>query len=358
MTHVSAVIIGGGLAGLHAARCLHLAGVDFHLYEARNRSGGRILTVDDTGEPAFDGFDLGPSWFWPHMQPDIAALVGSLDLVAFEQASDGDFVFERSRGDAVRYPAMAQEPVSMRLQGGTCRLIQALLADLPVTRLHLGSPVLALELREGVVAATMENGSITTDRVIAALPPRLLASTIKFLPAPPPEAHGLWQSTPTWMAPHAKFVAVYDKPFWREAGLSGMAQSLAGPMTEIHDASTADGRAALFGFLGVAAKDRHRIGAETLKRACRDQLVRLVGPLAGTPRTMLFKDWSADPLTASPADQEPTGHPAPARLWVTGNWSENLALGGSEASPDFPGYLTGAVLASTIAAQSVISGLR
>lgn len=47
------------------------------------------------------------------------------------------------------------------------------------------------------------------------------------------------------MAPHAKFVALYDRAFWRAAGPSGMAQSRVGPMAEVHDASSEPGQAAL-----------------------------------------------------------------------------------------------------------------
>lgn len=71
-----------------------------------------------------------------------------------------------------------------------------------------------------------------------------------------------WAETPTWMAPHAKYIALYDHPFWREAGLSGMAQSHVGPMAEIHDASDSNGSAALFEFIGlpVAISVRYYVG--------------------------------------------------------------------------------------------------
>src|SRR3546814_5946368 len=72
------VIIGGGLAGLTAARRLHRAGIDFQLLEARSRLGGRILSAGAAGEAAADGFDLGPSWFWPAMQPRMAVLIEEL----------------------------------------------------------------------------------------------------------------------------------------------------------------------------------------------------------------------------------------------------------------------------------------
>ena len=71
----SVAIVGGGPAGLYAARRLHALGIDFHLFEARDRLGGRILSANDQGHSSNDGFDLGPSWFWPEMQRGLAALV-------------------------------------------------------------------------------------------------------------------------------------------------------------------------------------------------------------------------------------------------------------------------------------------
>jgi len=53
------LVIGGGLAGLTAARALHRAGVGFQLIEARERLGGRILSTDATGD-GMGPFDLGP----------------------------------------------------------------------------------------------------------------------------------------------------------------------------------------------------------------------------------------------------------------------------------------------------------
>jgi monoamine oxidase len=58
------------------------------------------------------------------------------------------------------------------------------------------------------------------------------------------------------VASHAKFFALYDRSFWLEAGYSGTAESMVGPMAEIHDATTRSGHAALFGFLGVGAAER------------------------------------------------------------------------------------------------------
>ena len=86
ITQTQVAIIGGGLAGLHAAHLLHRAGISFQLFEARDRLGGRILTVDEAGRADEDGFDLGPSWFWPDMQPGLGDLVDELSLGTFAQS--------------------------------------------------------------------------------------------------------------------------------------------------------------------------------------------------------------------------------------------------------------------------------
>jgi monoamine oxidase len=131
-TDTQVAIVGGGLSGLNAARLMGEAGADFQLFEARDRLGGRILTVDGTGAPSGDGFDLGPSWIWPRIQPALGALVHELGLAAFGQASAGDVVFERmSREPPQRYAGPAQEPQSMRLAGGTAALVSAMAQVLP-----------------------------------------------------------------------------------------------------------------------------------------------------------------------------------------------------------------------------------
>jgi monoamine oxidase len=83
------------------------------------------------------------------------------------------------------------------------------------------------------------------------------------------------------MAPHAKFFAMYERPFWRDAGLSGTAQSLVGPLAEMHDATTASGQSALMGFLGVDADMRASLGEAALAKSCLQPSATEPGFLAG-----------------------------------------------------------------------------
>jgi monoamine oxidase len=323
-----------------------------------------VLSVDDAGAPADDGFDLGPSWFWPHTQHELAALVQALGLATFAQHDEGDVIVERmSRETPWRYRATYQVPQSMRIVGGTGALVAALAASLPSESLRLGTRVTHMTLDGDAAHLTTAGpdgvtGSLVATHVLAALPPRLLAG-LTFSPAVDDATLRRWEETATWMAPHAKCFAIYDRPFWREAGLSGTAQSFVGPMGEIHDATTASGKAALFGFLGVGADARASIGEAALTDACVAQLGRLFGPEALQPRATLLKDWAADPCTATPHDRSAGGHPHPsAAPWVTGAWQPRLSLCGSETSATEPGYMAGAIAAAEHAARDVAARVR
>lgn len=357
-------IIGGGLAGLCAAKVLLTEGIDFRVLEARERLGGRILSTDESQSLSDDGFDLGPSWYWPQIQPQMAALVQELGLAAFPQHNNGDVIFERmSRETPLRYQAAQQEPQSMRLVGGTASLIAALAKQMPHESILTSTRVKQMLLGPAEIALTVatpdgSSDTLNAEQVIAALPPRLLAN-ISFSPSIDAATAQQWRNTPTWMAPHAKFFAIYDCPFWRDAGLSGTAQSFVGPLGEIHDATTASGKAALFGFPSIGADAREAVGEAAFSNACREQFARIYGPQALHPRATLFKDWATDPFTASADDRTAGGHPAPpAQAWVIGPWQQHLSLGGSETSTTETGYMAGAVTAAHRAAAEVLQRLR
>jgi len=186
------------------------------------------------------------------------------------------------------------------------------------------------------------------EQVLLALPPRLAVTNIDFQPALPVELATQWQATATWMAPHAKYFAVYDKPFWREQGLSGEGRSALGPLVEIHDASVQSGHGALFGFVGVPAASRQSVSTAVLKDYCRAQLVRLFGSQADTPIAEYLKDWAQDPFTATAADADSDGQhaSAPIAKAKSGVWVDCLTGIGSEWSRQFPGYVAGAVEAA------------
>ncbi|HEV7259658.1 MAG TPA: FAD-dependent oxidoreductase [Bosea sp. (in: a-proteobacteria)] len=360
------IIVGGGLAGLLVARELDRAGFAFELLEARDRLGGRILSVDANGNHSGDGFDLGPSWFWPEMQPALAALIGELGLADFRQHEQGDIVVQyRPDAPPERYPGGSfQQSASARVVGGTGAIIDAIAATLPAESIRRGLAVRSVALGDGSITVECRRAgddlvTVSGSHLVIAMPPRLLAETILLDPPVDARAKEDWRRTSTWMAPHAKFFALYEKPFWREIGLSGAGRSVVGPLGEVHDATTASGNAALFGFVGVPARQRAEAGEEVVVAAAIRQLTAMFGLEAGKPIATLYKDWASDPFTATAADMEAPGHPDGCRsAGIDGLWAGRLFLAGSEASAREPGYLAGAVDAARRAVTELVRTVK
>jgi len=330
-------IVGGGLAGLALARRLDHSGVDFQLFEARSRFGGRIAAL----ETPTGAVDLGPSWFWPG-QPRMAALLTSLGLTDFAQYATGDQFYEDETGRVHRGMGFASMEGSLRIAGGVVRLVDALVASLPADRLHRSARVEAIDQQSGIHLA---NGKMcAAQQVVLALPPRIAAG-LTLSPALTPDQKRSLEAIPTWMAGHAKFVAVYDAPFWRHAGLSGDATSRRGPMAEVHDASGPNGTpAALFGFLGLPPQNRKGHEQE-VTTAALEQLSRIFGAQAMTPTEVALQDWAFEPETATKHDLLlPSRHPdygLPATL--SGLWGGRLHFASTEAAPEMGGYMEGAL---------------
>lgn len=350
------LIVGAGLSGLYTAYRLEQMGEDYLLLDARERIGGRILSLSITGlsqetSPS-NTVDMGPSWFWPQMHPRITQLIDDLMLPIFPQYSQGAYLLENQPNNTpIRYESgFEQSPTSMRIVGGMQLLVDTLLAALPNHKVQLNSKVTHVEYHEHAqttVTITHNNkqANIEAEQVIFALPLRLLAESISFTPTLPNELTQRFAATTTWMAAHAKFFAIYQSPFWREEGLSGSASSRVGPLVEIHDASTFDGVGALFGFVGIDATNRAKAGEALIKQAAIEQLTRIFGSKASTPIDIKILDWSQEVLTATEADhQAPSTHPQyglPASTKALDQFHWYFA--GTEAAQENGGYLEGAL---------------
>lgn len=349
------IILGGGLSGLYAAHLLSHEKAEFLLLEARDRLGGRILSEGDpTDRDSTAGYDLGPSWFWPGFQPQMQRLVETLNLQVFPQDTQGTAIFEDEHQRLSRFPSQTTEPRSFRIEGGIARLIDRLMEGIEPPRIRLGLSVRMLEAVEGGVLVVACDPTGTEQRyearkVLLAAPPRLLARTIEFEPPLEATARRALLDIPTWMAGHAKLVALYQEPVWRRRGLSGQAFSRRGPLAEIHDASPQEGGPyALFGFYGLLPMARRAAGRTLIEESIA-QLERLFGPGMLEPLRILFKDWSDDPLTATSDDFTPLqGHPVYGLPdTAQGLWDGRLHFCSTEVSVRNGGYLEGALDAAT-----------
>ncbi|MEK4026495.1 MULTISPECIES: flavin monoamine oxidase family protein [unclassified Sporosarcina] len=358
------VIIGAGLSGLRAASLLARQGVKCRLLEARDRIGGRVLSVSDTSRPELGEFDLGPTWFWPQYEQTIDDLVKELNIATFEQYAEGAMLSEQSPNETPKRYILPKNPSarSVRFKGGVQALVDAITETIPSDVIELGTRVTSIRQEKNgdvrVEAALPDETIITISAraVILALPPRIIGHHIKFTPALPSDLTTNLVNKPTWMAGHAKVVAIYERPFWRDSGLSGFVSSRVGPLQEIHDASPETGSGALFGFLGIPVEVRQQLGKEKIRELAIDQLVRLFGSEAQNVSAFLSKDWSEDSETAVEEDWIPLrefphyGQPPEA-----GAWGKSIVFAGTETDPRFGGHLEGALLTAEKAVFKIVN---
>ncbi len=348
------IVIGAGLSGLALARAACRRGAEVVVLEARTRIGGRVLSH----RTAAGVYDLGPAWVWPAIQPRIALAVQAAGLTLTEQAAAGGFVYQDRTGRTHRLPrGFTQEPPSMRITGGIAALVEAVAAELPPGMVRLDHAVRRIALTEAGVAVTAEtrSGPVTlpAGRAALALPLRLIGG-MAIVPALPPAVQAGLAAVPGWMAGHAKALALYDRPFWRDAGLSGSASSQAGPLGELHDASLPGAaEAALFGFFSWPPVVRAARRAALPELVAR-QLGTLFGAEAARPRAVIIQDWASEPFTATAADHaNGNAHPDYRPITLPAPWGDRISLAGAEVAAEFGGYLEGALALAEAAAAAL-----
>ncbi len=347
------VIVGGGISGLHTALELAKQGISFLLLEARERLGGRIYSP--SGSQSKANFDIGPSWFWPG-QAHIEGLVMELGLQdkVFEQYHQGDSIYEPIGSDIMVGVNGISMQGSYRVQGGLGTIIDALTTQIVelsnADSLMTNAKAQSIKLSDKLVNISLDSGvQILTEKVVLALPPRVAMQKIEFSPSLPEERKNELNKVATWMAGHAKMVAIYAKPFWREAGLSGDVISQKGPLSEVHDATPIDSDvSSLFGFFSTPPQYREKDKIEVDKKII-EQLVRIFGEQAATPVEIIYKDWAKDTLTATAHDQLISNH-HPSNYWSTKIepvFNNRIIWSGTEsANGHYNGYIEGAIIAS------------
>ena len=345
-------VVGAGLAGLSAAAALTRHGAEVAVLEARDRVGGRLLSMSDVGEAV----DLGATWFWPD-EPLVRALADDLGIATFSQHLAGDALFEPDHSTIHRLDGNPLDGPSARFTAGAQALATGVADGLPPGVLRLDNPVTAITVTDDGVRVDAADGRVLADDIILAVPPGLAVERIEFDPPLPAGLHEVATSTAVWMGDAVKAVATFDEPFWRTVGLSGSAVSYAGPFREFHDHSGPGGRpAALFAF--AAAAHVAHLDVDAIDVAFRDQLRRMFGTAAAQVRSTQIVDWSREPFTAprraaAHASTRTFGAPAFQRpVHDRVHWAS------TETATAYAGHIEGAVRAGFDAARRLSAKQR
>jgi monoamine oxidase len=346
-------IVGGGLCGVALARNLFRQGRAVALFEARERLGGRILSVAQAGSGGV--VDLGPTWFWPDTQPLMKNLVAELGLASIPQHDDGSSLHLNDPDKAPdRIDGRKLHEDARRLSGGMAQLIDAMAKELPSGLLYFNHVLTETSDRTDHVVLTFAAGDniieVEARQVVLAVPPRLLEQNVRFTPALDETTHEAMRGSATWMAAQAKVVFPYARAFWREAGQSGNAfvtheQAVIG---EIFDACDGDGsHAALGGFLALSPELRASFSVG-LPLLMSSQMAQVFGSVL-EPAEQHYQDWANESFSCSALDRTSPGneHVAIANPMLRRpQWDGRLHLAGSETAAGGAGYLEGALEAA------------
>ena len=276
----------------------------------------------------------------------------SLLFVLFYIAASGD---ERNAGTFERNFNTRAGAQESRFAGGS-HLIPERMAAALGKRVVLGSPVRRIVTRRGVVTVTSDRVIVKAKRAIVAIPP-VLAGRIEFVPGLPAARDGLSQRLPQGTL--IKVAAVYDRPFWREQGLTGTGLTLRGPVNAIFDDSPQDGSpGVLFGFVGGdEARSFTRLSAAERRAAALSNLAECFGDEASRPEDYFETDWPG----ARWSRGGPVGIAGPGVLLAHGPALRQpnglIHWAGTETATYWNGYMDGAVRSGERAAVEVDDAL-
>lgn len=239
-----------------------------------------------------------------------------------------------------------------RLIGGVGGLAEKIAAKIGYEYIRLSFPVRCVEWQHNSVVVKGESGSACGKALILAIPPALWR-LLEFSPALPTLKQQLFQRLP--MGATIKCFALYDKPFWRDLGLSGEVIS-AGPISVVFDNTGPDGQACLLAFVtGAPARGWSDRPATERRAIILGALARYFGPQAAEPSDYLEQDWASEPYSGGcPVTVFPPGTLStlgPTLRQAIGS----IFWAGTETARECTGFFEGAVESGERAADEALA---
>jgi monoamine oxidase len=259
---------------------------------------------------------------------------------------------EHTPGNLERLLDIDNGAQQFRFTGGSQLLAQLIAKDLGKS-VVLQSPVRAIQWSDDGVCVISDNLTVEARQVILAISPAL-AAEIQYEPKLTTPRAQFLQRLP--MGTLIKIEAVYDRPFWRDAGLSGVSVMGPGPIRSTFDNSPNDGHIGIvIGFAGgTQPRAWTRLPADERRAAALANFAAAFGQEALNPTEYFEFDWASEQWSRG----GPVGYAGPGVLLDYGSAIREpvgpIHWAGTEASTFWNGYMEGAVRSGERAAREVL----
>ena len=345
------LILGAGLTGLTLAYYLRNSNVHVKIVEARNRIGGRIHTVyDGNDEP----MEMGATWLGAK-HTNLIGLLSELNIETFEQKIGSSAIYEAISTSPHYLAKLPPNPEpSLRIKGGTSKLIDGLKGQLDHVDIFLNEPVHSITVINNEVIVESKDYTFKSKLIISTLPPNLFVNIIDFSPKLSEEFVTIAQSTHTWMGESIKIGLTYKEPFWRADHLSGTIMSNVGPIPEMYDHSNFE--ESFFALKGFLNGNYFSVRKEVRLNLILQQLQKYFGDQVNNYLTYSEAVWRNEPFTFQEykhhvLPHQNNGHSIFSNRFMNGK----LIMAGSETASVFPGYMEGAVVSAKEVAEIACS---
>lgn len=223
-------------------------------------------------------------------------------------------------------------------------------------RILLGQVARRVSQDDDGVRIVTDDLTVSARHLVVALPPAL-AGRLVYEPALPPLRDALTQRMP--MGTAIKMMLVYDRPFWRDAGLSGFVITDCDVPQIMYDNSPEDGSCGiLLGFTeGFQARHWVEESSERRKAEAIRTAVACFGPEANDARDFIELSWMNEEFSRGCyAGIMPPGG------WTTFGTALRTPVGrifwaGTETATCWAGYVEGALQAGERAAEEASGAL-
>lgn len=290
------------------------------------------------------------SWTQPGFGADPDQL--SLLFVLHYIACSGN---ERSVGTFERNSDTAGGAQESRFVGGS-QLVPLRLADELGDRVALAAAVHRIEQDGHRAVVHTSRGRVNADQVIVAAPPGVVLD-IDWFPLLPTRRRSLLEGM--GMGQLMKCDAVYDRPFWREAGLNGFGINDSGAARAVFDNCPEDGDpGVLLAFVGGSTWRKYGLmSVADRRRHVLDGFAAMFGPQALNPVDYTEQDWTKEQWTRG----GPVAIMRPGTMTAHGSAIREpfgrVHWAGTETSTYWTGYMDGAVRAGDRAAIETLEQL-